>query len=610
MGASLHLHPGDHVGLVGRNGSGKTTLLRAMLGELPPDAGHIHRRSAARIGWLPQQAVSGSTDTVWSEARSGMARLNALRDELEAAQRAVATDPAAADRLDRATEAFRLAGGFAEDEKIGEVLHGLGFRPEDWHRSCETFSGGWQMRIALARLLLSDPDVALLDEPTNHLDLEARSWLAGFLARAPWAFVVVSHDRWLLERCVTRIVEVEHKRLSSYSGGFSSYLEQRQLSADQQKTMFERQQREIAKLERFVERFGAKATKAAQARSRQNRLDRMERIDAPRATPRGPRFQLPPPPPGAQEALTLAAATLGWSADAPVLKGVDLTLERGTRTVLLGPNGAGKSTVLLSLAGKLELLAGRRRVGDRVRIGLFNQDLAATLPPEPSALEHLCGEVPTVPPERIRSVLGALGLPGDMALRPIGKLSGGERARVALAALVVRPCNVLLLDEPTNHLDAQTTGVLAEALCAWEGALLLITHDRWLVEAVATHVARIGSGGLDHHEGVQPSDFERDAPAPSGPGAPKPAAEAFAERKRRNRELERARRRLAEIEAEIPEAEAEVARLDEALVVAALDHVRASALSNDRDAAQAVVDGLYAEWEQLEEATEALQQPG
>ncbi|MEO0600381.1 MAG: ABC-F family ATP-binding cassette domain-containing protein [Myxococcota bacterium] len=600
--ASVHVRPSDHVGLVGRNGSGKTTLLRALVGEIPLDAGTLHQRNGLRLGWLPQTAVSGSDLTVWEEAKSRMDRLNKLREEFEVAQQAVETgERAAEERLDRATEAMRQAGGFAQDERIGEVLDGLGFGPDDWERSCATFSGGWQMRIALARLLLSEPDVALLDEPTNHLDLEARSWLAGFLAGAPWAFVVVSHDRYLLERCLTRVVEVRHKRLTDYTGNFSSFLAQRALADDQASTAFERQQKEIAKLERFVERFGAKATKASQARSRQNRLDRMERIDAPEKEARGPRIRLPEPPAGGQQVMTLASADLGWSSDAPVLQDVNLTLERGMRVALIGPNGCGKSTLLQSISGRLKLLAGRRQPGDRVRIGLFSQDLAQTLPTEPSGLEHLADALPMVPPERIRSVLGGLGLSGEGALKPIGVLSGGERARVALGALVLRPCNLMLLDEPTNHLDVETTEMLADALIDWEGTLVLVTHDRWLVERVATHTARLSHGQVDLREGVRPSDFERDAtPDDADASEPTAGAMAYEEQKRRQREAERRTKRIAEIERELPEAEARVAALDEALIEAATDHVRATELGQERQAAAETVEALYAEWEELE----------
>jgi len=605
-GATAHLRPGDHAALVGRNGSGKTTLLRALLGELAPDAGSIHRRSGIRIGWLPQQAVSGSTATVWDEARTGMARLNALREAVESARAAVEADrPGGVERLDAATEAFRIGGGFAEDEKVGEVLHGLGFGPDDWSQTCDTFSGGWQMRIALARLLLSDPDVALLDEPTNHLDIEARSWLAKFLERAPWAFLVVSHDRWLLDRCARRIIEVRHRTLHDYPGVFAQYLVQRELRDVALVTARAKQQTEIAHLQSFVDRFGAKATKAAQARSRQKRIDKIERIDAPRSDSAAPRVRLPEPPGGALEAIALREATLGWTPDTPVLTGVDLTLERGIRVALLGRNGSGKSTILQTLAGRLRPLAGRRRVGDRVRIGVFSQDVAAALPGELSGLEHLTSEAPTVLPERIRAVLGALGLPGDMALRPIGALSGGEKARVALASLVIRPCNVLLLDEPTNHLDAETTGVLADALFDWAGAVLLVSHDRWLVEAVATHIARIRDGGVTIREGVRPEDFERDAQRSTARAEVSATRHAHTDRKRAQREIQRAKRRFGKIEGEISDAEEAVATLDADLVAAATDHERARDLAAKRTEKTAQIEALYAEWEALEALIQA-----
>ena len=597
--ATFHLRPGDHAGLVGRNGSGKTTLLRAIVGEVSPDAGKISVRAGARVGWLPQQAVSGSTRTVWDEARSGMTRVTALEAEVRAAERAVEADPDQAERLARVMESFRLAGGYAADEKVGEVLHGLGFGPAEWRRGCETFSGGWQMRIALARLLLSDPDVALLDEPTNHLDLEARSWLAGFLDRASWSFLVVSHDRWLLDRCVGRIVEVRGGRLDTYVGNFAAFLKERDLRAEQHLAAYEQQQAEIGHLERFVERFGAKATKATQAKSKQKAIDRIERIDAPLRDAKRARIRLPEAPAGAYDAIGLVGATVGWTAEAPVLRGVGLTVERGMRIALLGPNGSGKSTILQTLAGRLPPIAGRRKVGDRVRVGVFDQDQAQALPRESNALDHLANECPTVPPERIRAVLGALGLTGEMALRSIGALSGGEKARVALALLVVRPCNALLLDEPTNHLDAETVDVLVEALRGWEGALVIATHDRYVVQELATHVARIRGDGLELRPGVRPEDFEREALRREAM-APAVEAGAHADRKKRQREIERARRRLGEVEVEIPEAEAAVTRIDAALITAATDYGRVRTLAAEREVAAKEVEALYAEWESLE----------
>ncbi len=603
LDADWHVRSKEHVGLVGRNGTGKTTLLRSIVGEMGVDTGKITVRPGIRLGWLPQQAVSGSTLPVWDEAASRMEWFHQLKGTVDRAEAALegATDgdhDQLVQRLADATETFRAAGGYAIDEKIGEVLHGLGFGPETWKRTCDTFSGGWQMRIALARLLLSEPDVALLDEPTNHLDLEARSWLAGYLARAPWAFVVVSHDRWLLDRAVDRIAEVRNHRLHHYHGNFTQFLVERESRLSDQATRYERQQEEIGRLERFVERFGAKATKAAQAKSKQKAIDRIERIDAPEEMGRLPKLRLPDAPACEQQALGLRDASAGWGG-VPVLASVSLDLERGMRLAILGPNGAGKSTLLHAFSGRVPLLAGRRRVGDRVRIGLFTQDLAQDLPGDRSGLEHLEATAPLVPPQQIRGTLGALGLSGEMALRPIRELSGGEKARVALAALAIRPHNVLLLDEPTNHLDAESVAALVNALKGFEGALLLVTHDRWLVEQVATHVARITDGRLDVHAGVRPEDFEPQTAEKVGASGKSVAAEDQATRKRKERERERMRKRIAAIEGEIQGAEAAVAAIDEEMYTVT-DFAASKAVTARRDVAKGHVDRLYAEWEDLE----------
>lgn len=597
--ATWHLRPGERVGLVGRNGTGKTTLLRAIVGERPPDDGKVHVRSSARLGWLPQQAVAGSDETVWNEAASGLTRILKLQERLKAAEAAVAAhEDGAIERLDRATEAFRIAGGYALDERIGEVLHGLGFGPEAWHRPCSTFSGGWQMRIALARTLLSEPDVLVLDEPTNHLDLHARGWLAKHLSKGPWTVLLVSHDRYVLDKVCTRIVEVRHKRLHVYTGNFTAFLQEREARASQHAQAYASQQDEIARLERFVERFKAKATKASQARSRQNRLDRMDRIEAPEHD-RLPRFSLPPAPPADAELLGLDRATLGWEADAPILTGVELAMIRGMRLAVLGPNGAGKSTLLQTLAGRLRPLEGRRAVGRRVRIGVFDQDLAATLPGEATALEYVMGQAPRAGETRARSVLGALGLPGDMALRPITQLSGGEKARVALAALGAAEHNVLLLDEPTNHLDVVTVEVLVRALREFDGAMILVTHDRFLVEQLATHVARVANGQVAIREGLLPEDLEPIAAARQGEReeSTSDGAESYEARKKRQRAREKASREQGRLETRMEELDAAIARVDAELFEHATDFEKARDLSEARDALEAEQLEVMEKWE-------------
>ena len=602
--ASWHIRPAERAGLVGRNGTGKSTLLRAIVGEGVLAGGRVHIRPGIRIGYLPQQAVSGSTATVWDEVRSQMVRLHQLRAALERAEADVAAEAdGAAERLDRALEAFRLAGGFSEEETIGNVLHGLGFSPDTWHRTCDTFSGGWQMRIALARLLLSEPDVALLDEPTNHLDLLARSWLAGFLSRAPFATVIVSHDRHLLDKVAQTIVEVRSHRLHSYTGNFTRFLQERELRVEQHQTAYTRQQDEIAKLERFVTRFKAKATKASQARSRQKQLDKMERIEAPEQE-RLPRFSLPAAPASDYEMVTLRNISLGWVPEQTLLKNLDLRIERGMRLAVLGANGCGKSTLLSAIRGTLRPQAGRRRLGDRVRMGVFTQDLAAELPAEQTALEYVVETAPMTAPEKIRGALGALGLHGEAALRPIGQLSGGEKARVALAALTARPHNLLLLDEPTNHLDTETVEVLVRALARFEGGMILVTHDRYLVEQLATHVLLVRDGTHDFHAGIEPTDLELKPPERTGDEAPAAGAVDYAERKRRRSALQKKQRELTQIEADIEAAEARIEALDAALCEPGADY---EALGTERGEATAALDALMASWEALSEELEAAE---
>ena len=606
--ASWHVHPGEKVALLGRNGTGKSTLLKAITGEHEHDEGEILVRKGARVGTLPQQGVPAGPETVWEVARSWMHRLLELEARLQAAQAAAeARDPGASEALGEATEAFRLAGGYAWEERIGELLHGLGFQPEQWHRPTAELSGGWRMRVALARLLLSEPELLLLDEPTNHLDLDGRTYLARFLSAYPGTVVLISHDRHLLDAVPTRVAEIRRQQLETWTGNLSSWRKERARRDADHEVRLAAQQAEIARLERFVERFRYKASKASQAQSRVKMLEKIDRLEAHDRVAEA-RLVLPEPPPGSEEALVLRDAAFGWSGGPDIVSGVGLTLTRGMRLAVLGANGAGKSTLLRGLTGELPPRRGSRRLGRGVRVGVFHQDLAAALPMEDSAVQYVTSVVPLAPVARVRSVLGALGLRGDTHERPLGKLSGGEKARVALAAFVLRPVNLMLLDEPTNHLDAETVEVLVDALRAWSGAMVVVTHDRWLVEQVATHVAHVGRAGFRWHEGVRPADFDlgaADALPDQGAAAPAEAALSHAERKRLARERERAARRLDELqEAVIPEAEGALEAIDADLARAAAegaDAARFEELGRARAAQEGEVARLYEEWERLEE---------
>jgi ATP-binding cassette subfamily F protein 3 len=605
-GVNLHLRPGERLGLVGRNGTGKTTILRAITGALDPSEGRVHRRGGLTVGELPQDAVSGSDRPLWEEARSGLTELLALEDRLHRSVEAMDGTHESIEAHAKAEDAFRRAGGYAMEEKIGVVLHGLGFTREDWGRSCAEFSGGWQMRIALARLLLSEPDVLLLDEPTNHLDLHSRSWLGAFLAEWKGAVVLVSHDRYVLDRCTTAIAEVRGGALTRFTGNFSRFLELRELKDREQIAARERYEAERSKALDAVARFGAKATKARQAHSR---LARVERMEAPEEIAREsrPRLTLKAPEGGPELVISLRGVSAGW--DAPLFEGLNLELHRGERWFLLGPNGVGKSTLVRVLAGALKPLAGRRAPAARARIGWYEQDQAQALPPEATGLSHLLEQDPFCPESRARAALGALGLSGDRALQPIHTLSGGEKARVALAALALKPWELLLLDEPTNHLDAVTVDVLAGALADWPGALVVITHDRFLVERLATHVVSFQDGELEIHPGVRPEDLEarRGRTGTASEPAEKDSGDGagdYKARKRRQREIERLGKRVEQVEAEIARLEERLEALDGELEREAADPARVEAILADRVRVDAALEEAMLTWESESAALE------
>jgi ATP-binding cassette subfamily F protein 3 len=635
---TLEVHAGDRLGIVGPNGAGKTTLLRLLAGEEEPDGGRLVRARGVRVGRLRQEMDPRIERPVREEAASALAHLDALEDEwrrleeqmVALGRRGEDPTPELAERYDALRARFALAEGFSREARVARVLAGLGFDEDAAGRPVRAFSGGWLMRIELAKLLLSEPDVLLLDEPTNHLDLPAIEWLEGFLAGWRGAVVSVSHDRTYLRRHVARVAELAGGVLSVYAGNWDRYQEAKAERRDQDEARRANEARRRAELERFVERFRAKASKARQAQSRIKMLERMDREATPEARPDGPRLRLriPAPPRAGDPVVALEGVEQGYG-DARVYQGLEFHVRRGERVALVGPNGAGKSTLLRIVAGAVPIDRGVRRLGHDVRLGFYAQHQLESLDPERTVLGELESVARLQDAPRLRGHLGALLFSGDDVEKPVRVLSGGEKARLALAKLLLRPASLLVMDEPTNHLDVAACEVLEEALADWEGTLLFVSHDRAFVNAVATRVVEVRAGRVrefhGHYDDYLAALASEQAPArgPAQDGRPAGAAadRAIAERaasaagearpdaagpaalrrqqKERRRAEEKATRQLARVEARIAEREQALAALAwrRADPEVLRDGERARALDAEQAALRAEIEVLYAEWE-------------
>ncbi len=500
----------DRVGLVGPNGSGKSSWLKILAGAESPDAGRVELPKGQRLGYLPQSGYYRGEGTVREESRAAFSDVLALLEErqrleqrLESTSLDLSEGEALLERLDKVEEEFRRRDGYEIDRQVDVVLRGLGFAPQDFDRPVPQLSGGWQMRVALARILLQRPDVLLLDEPTNFLDLEAREWLEGFLRAYPGSFVLVSHDRYFLDVTVDRITEVMSRELQDYTGNYTAYEKQRAARYEMALAAWERQQDEIKRVQVFIDRFRAKNTKASQVQSRIKMLEKMPKLERPVAPPKAIRFNFPAAERTGRIVLELQGVAKSYG-ETEVFRGVDLQLERGQQVALVGPNGAGKSTLLRILAGAEPFQVGTRTEGLRVQIDHFAQDAADRLPQGRTILDLAHAHAPVTYVPQIRSLLGAFLFRGEDVDKPVGVLSGGERSRLALALMLMRPANVLLLDEPTNHLDMQAQEVLLEAMRAFEGTIVFVSHDRAFIEGLATRVVEVGGGRLVDH----PGDYE------------------------------------------------------------------------------------------------------
>ena len=489
----------DRVGLCGPNGAGKTTLLKMLAGLDEPDSGLVQRPNGLTLGYLPQDGLTHQGRTILDEAQQALkplldmkAEMHALEEQLGDPSVPEAEHEAMLHRYSELQDRFRIADGYQLDLKVGSVLAGLGFEPSGFDEMAEHLSGGWQMRLALAKLLLSAPDLLLLDEPTNHLDLDARNWLEEFLVGYPHAVMVVSHDRYFLDAVVTRIADLSLKTITDYHCNYSKYLEQRDARLERLREAKRRQDEEIERVGAFINRFRYQATKAAQVQSRIKMLEKVERIDIPPERKRI-RFQFPPAAKSGRMVLELRHARKAYG-DKVVLDDVNLHIERGDRIALVGHNGAGKSTLMRLLSGAESPDRGERTEGHQLVMQYFAQDEATRLDPALTVYETLAAGSPNQMIPAIRNILGGFLFSGDDVYKKAAVLSGGERTRLAVARMLLRPSNALLLDEPTNHLDIDSKEVLLDALVDYGGTLIFVSHDRYFVDRLATKVIDVGHG--------------------------------------------------------------------------------------------------------------------
>ncbi|MDI9620726.1 MAG: ABC-F family ATP-binding cassette domain-containing protein [Acidobacteriota bacterium] len=636
---TFRLLPGRRIALVGGNGVGKTTLLEIVVGEQDADSGEVHRSKDLRVGYLPQELLVDRSGTVLDEVMSGADHILALGRKLDDLMDAIAstTGPEHDQVLEaygNAQSQFEQLGGYSLESEARRVLSGLGFSETDTDRPFTELSGGWQMRAALARLMLARPDVLVLDEPTNHLDTDTIGWLESQLAAYEGAILFVSHDRDFIDAVAERVVEVAGGTATEYVGGFAEFIVQREERLASVLAQANQQQRELDRANQFIERFRYKATKARQVQSRIKTLEKLEKIQVPDQKAIVAKFGFPEPRRSARTVVEMTDVSVGYDGE-PVLTGVNLVVERGDKLSLVGPNGAGKSTLLKLLLGNLEPMSGTCTIGNNVDVAYFAQHQVESLDLSQTVAMEFAARVGTdnQPKGRnLRTVLGSFGFSGEAADRRIGDLSGGERTRLALAVCMANPVNLLVLDEPTNHLDLPSCDVLEDALSAYPGTVLLVSHDRHLIRSVAHDLLEVRNGVVKLHSGVEENvlspSFSGGTAGPGVKAAPTPpprqqktatavkkekkAAQAASSQQRKpggGPAVKELRKNVARIEKALAAAETEVADLNRQLADPEVfsDHEKAAELGRQFGEAKDRSLALMDEWT---EASVALERAG
>jgi ATP-binding cassette subfamily F protein 3 len=625
----LQINERDRIGLVGDNGTGKSSLMKMIAGHLPPDDGEIIGARDLTFGYLPQDGLFVRGRTLMEETLSVFGFLKVLEKEMQQLEHELAEMDHLGleyekklERYSLISQEYRMKEGYSIEAKAGSVLLGLGFTQKDLQRPCEDFSGGWQMRIALAKLLLQRPGLLLLDEPTNHLDLEARNWLEDYLKTYPKSLLLVSHDRFFLDATISRVLEIRNRTIHFYRGNYTDFLRQREERMTRLLAAYEAQQKEIARIKAFAARFRYKATKAAQVQSRLKELERMERIEVPPET-KPIHFRFPQGPRTGRIVLELSDVDAGYEGKT-VFRNLNLILERGERVALVGSNGAGKSTLMKVLAGLLLPFKGRRREGHNVVVSYFSQDQDDLLTSQKTVWDEVYAVAPNRVVPQLRTLLGCFLFSGDDIDKPTSVLSGGERSRLLLCKLLLSPANCLLMDEPTNHLDLRSKDILMESMMHYEGTLVFVSHDRYFLNGVATKILEIGNQTaipyLGNYEDYvhrkefnntpkesPPEDESGQTASPSGKDSPKNRSD-FGRKKVNPYKIRHTKEKIEQLEAKIQLNETRISVLTQMLASEELyrDHQLFRSTMEEHDQLQKELTRFMDQWEKLNSELELL----